>query len=76
MMSWRSGSKIDERKGIEEENGFTRSERINEMQRYMYSPKDKELKKYLRKDKNDKADKIAKEAQKIAELDHFKTVNL
>jgi len=52
----------------------TRSERIREKHRYAYSAKDKEVKKQLKKDKNDWAEKIAQEAQKAAEQGHLKTV--
>lgn len=45
---------------------FTRSERVGEQLRNVYLTKIKEVKKQLKKDKNDWAE-VAKEAQKAAE---------
>lgn len=43
------------------------SKRIRERYRYAYSVEDKEMKKQLKKDMNDWAEKISEEAQKAAE---------
>ena len=53
----------------------TRSERVREQLRNAYSSKDKEVKKQLKKDKNDWVEKVAEEAQKAAEQGHLKTVS-
>ena len=50
-----------------------RSERVREQLRNAYSTKNKEVKKQLKKDKNDWAE-VAKEAQKAAEQGHLKAV--
>ena len=42
----------------------TRSERVREQLRNPYSAENKEVKKQLKKDKNDWAEKVAEEAQK------------
>ena len=52
----------------------TRSERVREQLRNAYSAKNKEVKRQLKKDKNDWAEKVAEEAQKAAEQGHLKTV--
>jgi len=51
----------------------TRSERVREQLRNAYSIKNKEVKKQLKKDKNDWVE-VAEEAQKAAEQGHLKTV--
>ena len=52
----------------------TRSERVREQLRNAYSSKDKEVKKQLKKDKNDWVEKVAEEVQKAAEQGHLKTI--
>ena len=73
-ISSESWIKIDERKELKRKMVSTRSERIREMHGYAYSVKDKDVKKQLKKDKNDWAEKIAEEAQRAAEHGNLKSV--
>ena len=65
---------IDDRREMKRKMDSTRSERVMEQLRYAYSTKNKEVKKQLKKDKNDWVEKVAQKAQKAAEKGHPKTV--
>ena len=58
---------IDDRRELKRKMDSTRSERVREQLRNAYSAKNKEVKKQLKKDKNDWAEKVYKEAQKVVE---------
>lgn len=66
--------KIDDRTELERKMDCARSKRIREKHRHAYSAKGKEVKKELKQDKNDWAEKVAEKAQKAAEQGHLITV--
>ena len=74
-ISAESWKEIDNRRELKRKMDSTRSERVREQLRNAYSAKNKEVKKQLKKDKNDWAEKVAEEAQKAAEQGHLKTVS-
>ena len=73
-ISAESWKEIDNRRELKRKMDSTRSERVREQLRNAYSAKNKEVKRQLKKDKNDWAEKVAEEAQKAAEQGHLKTV--
>ena len=73
-ISAESWKEIDNRRELTRKMDSTRSERVREQLRNAYSAKNKEVKRQLKKDKNDWAEKVAEEAQKAAEQGHLKTV--
>ena len=73
-ISAESWKEIDNRREFKMKMDSTRSERVREKLRNAYSAKNKQVKKQLKKDKNDWAEKVAEEAQKAAEQGHLKTV--
>ena len=72
-ISAESWKKMDDRRELKRKIDSIRSERVREQLRNAYSTKNKEVKKQLKKDKNDWAE-VAKEAQKAAEQGHLKAV--
>jgi len=73
-ISAESWKKIDDRRELKRKIDSTRSDRVGEQLRNAYSTKNKEVKKQLKKDKNDSVEKVAEEEQKAAEQGHLKTV--
>ena len=66
---------MDDGRELKRKMDSTRSERVREQLRNAYSTKNKEVKKQLKKDKNDWVDReVTEEAQKATEQGHLKAV--